>query len=299
MGSMKLGTVVSGGQATSQRQRINRRHLALLPLLMFYAALLVYPMSLVASRAFTRADTGAFSLDNFTRLVTEPVFRNVIVDTLRVATITTVCCVVLGYVVAYVICHLGPMGRFLEALVIIPLMTSVLVRAFVWIALLEDRGIVNTTLMTLGITDAPIALVYNETGVLIGMIHVMLPFTIIPMIAVFRSIDPRFAQASESLGANPWSTFWRVYLPLSMPGVAAGGALCFVLSLGFFTTPAMLGGGQTMLLAQLIDVQIQRLLQLNQASALALSLIVLALIVWLLVSALRRVRRLTGTDPAL
>ncbi|MGB3483434.1 MAG: ABC transporter permease [Mycobacterium sp.] len=296
MSSANLGRVAAGDP--SLPQRLDRRHLGLIPLLVFYAALLVYPMGLVASRAFTSADTDAFSVENFTALVTEPVFRNVIFDTLRVATITTAFCVVRGYTVAYVICHLGRIGRLLEALVIIPLMTSVLVRAFVWIALLEDRGIINSALKGLGIISAPVALVYNETGVIIGMVHVMLPFTIIPMIAVFRSIDPRLARASESLGANPWTTFWRVYLPLSLPGVYAGGALCFVLSLGFFTTPAMLGGGQTMLLAQLIDVQIQRLLQLNQASALALSLIALALIVWVIVTALQRARRLIGTESS-
>lgn len=287
---------VTAADGPQLRRRFNRRHLNLLPLLMFYAALLVYPMCLVGYRAFTSADTGQYTLENFAALVTEPVYRNVIFDTLRVATITTMFCVVLGYVAAYVICHLGRLGRLLEALVLIPLMTSVLVRAFVWIALLEDRGIVNSILVNLGIVAEPIALVYNETGVIIGMVHVMLPFTIIPMIAIFRSIDPRLAQASESLGANPWTTFWRVYLPLSLPGVFAGGTLCFVLSLGFFTTPAMLGGGQTMLLAQLIDVQVQRLLQLNQASALALSLIALAVAVWVIVTVLKRISRLAGTE---
>ncbi|PRI10282.1 ABC transporter permease [Leucobacter massiliensis] len=275
------------------KARFTVRQFAVLPMLVLYAALLAYPMGLIAVRAFTSSDTGEWTLANFSRLVTEPVTGIVVLDTLRVAGVTTLFCLVLGYVVSYTIARMPRWGSFLEGLVLIPLMTSVLVRAFVWIALLEDRGVVNTLLMTLGITQEPIQLVYNETGVLIGMVHVMLPLTIIPMLAVFRQIDQRLLRASDSLGASPWTTFWRVYLPLSLPGVIAGGLLCFVLSLGFYVTPAMLGGGQTMLLAQQIEVQVQRLLQLNQASALSLSLILLVLVAWALVAIARIARRAT------
>lgn len=271
----------------------SRRQLAAAPMLVLYAALLAYPMGLVALRAFTSEATGAVTLDNFRVLVVDPIYVSVVLDTVRVAGVTTAFCLVLGFLVSFVIARMQRWGGLLEGLVLIPLMTSVLVRAFVWIALLEDRGVINSALMGLGITARPIQLVYNETGVIIGMVHVMLPLTIIPMLAVFRRIDHRLLRASDSLGASPWTTFWRIYLPLSAPGVYAGGLLCFVLSLGFYVTPAMLGGGQTMLLAQQIEVQVKRLLQLNQASALSLSLIFLVILAWALVAALRRIRSAT------
>jgi putative spermidine/putrescine transport system permease protein len=153
--------------------------------------------------------------------------------------------VVLGYPVAFVLATAGRrVGAVVLACVLLPLWTNVLVRTYGWMVLLGRRGIVNEGLAALGVVDVPIPFLYNRLGVLIGMVHVLLPFMVLPMYGVMRGIDVELVKAAQNLGANVRQAFLRIYLPLSLPGVLAGSLLVFLMAIGFFVTPALLGGAR-------------------------------------------------------
>jgi putative spermidine/putrescine transport system permease protein len=157
--------------------------------------------------------------------------------------------------------------------VLIPFWSSILVRTFGWLVLLQQRGLINRWLMNLGLTDTPITMVHSRVGVLVGMVHILLPFMVLPLYAVMLRINPSYTQAAASLGATPVRNFWRVYLPLSWPGVVNGTVLVFVSGLGYFITPALLGGAGDTMIAQLIEIQVSEFGQWGIAGALALVLL--------------------------
>jgi putative spermidine/putrescine transport system permease protein len=175
-----------------------------------------------------------------------------------------------------------------------PLWTSVLVRAFAWVALLQNNGVINSALLGVGVTDHPLAMIRNELGVVIGMVHVMIPYATLPIYSAMRAVDPRLSQAARSLGAPPWSTFWRVFLPLTLPGVGAGMILVFITSIGFYVTPIVLGGGKVVMIAEYISVQITETLRWGLGSMLAT---VLLAVVLLFVVSFRRLTVLNGGTP--
>jgi ABC-type spermidine/putrescine transport system permease subunit I len=159
--------------------------------------------------------------------------------------------------------------------VLLPLWTSILVRTYAWMVLLQANGVLNNVLRWLRVIDEPLRLMYNETGVVIGMAQVLLPFAILPLYASLRSIDPRLSRAAQSMGAGPWRRFYSLTLPLSMPGLATAALLVFVQGLGFFITPALLGGSRVITLAMVIETQVVDLLDWSLASAAAMVLLVL------------------------
>lgn len=169
----------------------------------------------------------------------------------------TACCALIGYPVAYTIANSRPrLRRLLIFVVLIPFWSSILVRSFAWIVILQRTGIVNRALMGIGLIEQPLRLVYDRTGVLIGMTQVLLPFMIFPLLSVMLRIDRRLTSAAATLGAAPWRGFLRVYLPLSAPGFATGVTLVFIISLGYYITPVLLGGPGDIMLAQLIQQQV-------------------------------------------
>jgi ABC-type spermidine/putrescine transport system permease subunit I len=165
--------------------------------------------------------------------------------------------------------------RVLMVFVLLPLWTSILVRTYAWMVLLQANGVLNNVLRWLRVIDEPLRLMYNETGVVIGMAQVLLPFAILPLYASLRSIDPRLSRAAQSMGAGPWRRFYSLTLPLSMPGMATAALLVFVQGLGFFITPALLGGSRVITLAMVIETQVVDLLDWSLASAAAMVLLVL------------------------
>ena len=168
-------------------------------------------------------------------------------------------------------------------LVLVPFWTSVLVRTYAWLVLLQHKGVINSTLLAIGLIEQPIQLAYNLTGSIIGMIHIMLPFLVLPLYATMRGIDPDLVRAAIGLGSSPRGAFWRVFLPMSLPGLMAGIVLVFILSLGFFITPALLGGGRVQMLAQRIESTITIYSNWGAASALGVVLLLVALImIWIL-----------------
>ncbi len=164
--------------------------------------------------------------------------------------------------------------------ILISFWISVLVRTFSWIMLLGRNGLLNNGLIEMGLISQPIPFVRNELGVLIGMVHYMIPYAVLPILAAMQGIDGRVLQASRNLGASPTQTFWRVYLPLTKPGVIAGALLVFILSLGFYVTPAIMGGGKVLMVAEYISVQI--LVTLKWGTAAMLAVLMLASVLALL-----------------
>lgn len=211
---------------------------------------------------------GHLSLERYLRLLETPVFATVVWRTLRISALVTVLCGLLGYPLAYALVRLP--ARFaapLLLLVTVPFFTSVLIRSYAWVVILGQNGLVNRVLLWSGLTSEPLRLVHNELGVFIGMVQIQLPLMVLPVYSIMRRIDRSLVAAARSLGAPPASAFWNVFVPLSAPGVAAGASLVFVSCLGFYVTPALLGGPGEYLIAQSIDARVTTLVDFGSAAA--------------------------------
>ncbi len=192
-------------------------------------------------------------------------------------------CLLLGYPIAYLLAHL-PMrtSNLLMILVLLPFWTSLLVRTTAWIAMLQSQGVLNDIFVFLGVTgdDQRFSLIYNMTGTLIAMTHILLPFMILPIYSVMRAIPPSHVRAAKSLGATNWTAFWRVYFPATIPGIGAGGLLVFILSIGYYITPALVGGQDGQLISNFIAFHMQRSLNWSLAAALGGILLVIVLVLY-------------------
>lgn len=205
-----------------------------------------------------------------------------LIDTFRIATIVTVLSLVIGFPAAYGMHQMPPrMAKFCMLLVLMPFFTSILVRTYSWMLLLQRRGLVNKFLTDTGVIEQPLRLMYNETGTIIGMLHVLLPLALLPMMASLRTLDKNLVQAAATLGASPARVFRTVTFPLVMPGVAAAAVTVFVLALGFYVTPAVLGGGRVVTWAMLVETVLLYNPQWGAASALGIELLLSTLaILW-------------------
>jgi putative spermidine/putrescine transport system permease protein len=222
-----------------------------------------------------------FTLEFYERMWRTPVYGRVFWITLKISLLTTVFAALLGYPAAYFLASVKPRTRQVLLLcVIVPFFLSVLVRNYVWMILLQRTGLVNRLLTEWGVISAPLDLMYNELGVLIAMVNMLLPYMIFPVLSALLAVPPDLRQASASLGAHPAKTFWRVTLPLSMPGVAAGGLLVFIVALGFFITPALLGGPKQMMVSNLIEFSVRQVLNWPFAFALANTLLIGTLLLY-------------------
>jgi len=188
----------------------------------------------------------------------------------------------------------GRLRRFLLLLVIVPYLTSFLVRTYAWMVLLGPKGVITSLLLKVGLIDAPLKLLYSAVGVHVGMVHVLLPLMILPLYSVMVRIDATWLRAAQSLGARPRQVFLHVFLPLSLPGIGAGCALVFLSSIGFFVTPALLGGPKQITIAMLIDLMINDLLNWGFGAALALMLLVVVTVLFVLFQRALRLDRVWG-----
>lgn len=214
----------------------------------------------------------------YQQLAADPLFQSVLLRTFRIAVEVTALVLLLAYPTAYLIWRVRPaIAGLLLALVLFPLWTSLLVRTYAWTVVLGRNGIVNQLLEGTGLTSGPVKILNTEVAVLIGMVHVLVPFAILPIYNALRQIDPAMMRASAILGASSIQTFRHVVLPLSLPGAIAGGVLVFVLSLGFYVTPAILGGPQAYLVANLIAQQVTLLLDFGKGAAIAFTLLLFTL----------------------
>ena len=249
-------------------------HLLVLPSLTLVLVVFIYP--LVRFLSLSLFDP-TLTWSHYEKMFTVPVYLRILWTTLRISFAVTLMTFVLGYPVAFLLATTkSSKAALLLPLVVVPFWTSLLVRTYAWMVLLGRRGVVNELLIWMGLISQPLALIYNRLGVYIGMIHILLPFMILPLYAVMRRIDLTLLRAAQNLGAGPVRAFWRVFFPLSLPGVVAGNVLVFIIALGFFVTPALIGGREDQMIAMLIADQISTYLDWGFAAALAVSLLAAA-----------------------
>jgi putative spermidine/putrescine transport system permease protein len=244
--------------------------LLLLPGLLFLGVFFGYPLLDIVVRSVHGA--GGLSVDNYVRIFDTPVYVRVLLVTLELSLEVTLICLVAGYPLAYVIANApGLTGRLMLGLVLLPFLTSILARTYAWMVILRPDGLLaDAVAFVLG---HEVALIYNSTGVLIGMAYTMLPYMVLTLVSVMRGIDVRLVHVAGSLGASRFASFRRIYLPLSMPGVVGGCLLVFILASGFYITPRLMGGGRDQMLASIVAYQVDTLLNWSFASALAVVLL--------------------------
>ncbi|MER9178601.1 ABC transporter permease subunit [Mesorhizobium sp. M0955] len=227
----------------------------------------------------TSVNAPAFSLANYHAFFGQPANVRVLFQTVEISVVATAICAIIGYPTAYFIVAAPKQLRVaLIVLVIIPFLTSGLVRTYAWIVILGDRGLINNMLLDLGLISSPLPLIYNRMAIYIGMVHIMLPMMILPLVSVMMGIDKSLMAAARSMGARPLTAFWRVFFPLSLPGVRSGALLVFVLCLGFYITPAALGGLRDAMLSTFIASQVSTAFDMARIAASAFILLAVAVI---------------------
>ena len=250
------------------------------PAVLFLLLLFVYPTTLLVGLSAVDVD-GNLTVSHYSRLFDQGLYTKVLLITLKVAAWTTTFAIIAGYPVAYLLANVrSSLRNTLIIWVLLPFWTSFLVRTFAWLVLLGRKGAINDLLIAVGILDYPIKIIYNFTGVMIGMVHALMPLCVLTMLAVMENIDTNLTKAAGTMGARRGQSFWRIYFPLSLPGVAAGGLLIFVTSLGFFITPALLGGARDTMIVQLIMFQIDSMLNWGFAGAISMLLLGTVLLIF-------------------
>jgi len=267
-----------------QRESINNYSLlqSLLlaaPLLILLGVFYLYPLISLFPESLTV--DGQFSWEHYRHFFREPLYGFILVRTIRIAAYVTVICFLIGYPVAYFLASLKSrkVSNLLMICVLLPFFTSILVRSYAWIVIFQTKGLINSLLLSLGAIERPLSILYTEMAVIIGMVHIMLPFMIMPVYSVLKNLDRSLLRAARNLGASATKAFVRITFPLSLPGVGAGVMFTFILSLGFFITPSLLGGPKTLMISTLIEQQINRLMNWEFAGAISVILLITTVIV--------------------
>jgi putative spermidine/putrescine transport system permease protein len=221
------------------------------------------------------------------------VFRDVLMRTLWIAGIVTLLCLLLGYPVAYVIAA-QPAGRasVLLFLVLLPFWTSLLVRTVAWVVLLQKEGVLNSLFLSLGVVHEPLKMIFNRFAVYVAMVHVLLPFMVLPLYSVMRSIPPSYVRAAASLGATPLTVFRRVYLPMTFAGIGAGCLMVFIQALGYYITPALVGGAEDQMISYFIAFYASKTVNWGMAAALSIVLLAATLALYAVYNRMVGVERL-------
>ncbi|MBT1509778.1 ABC transporter permease [Bradyrhizobium sp. SRL28] len=263
-----------------------------LPALLVILLLVVLPVGWLAWQSVYH---NGFTLENYRRIWSEDIYWRSFALTFQISLLVTLLSLLLGYPIAYA-ASIAPKrwGIIILALVVLPFWTSVLVRAYAWLALLQRTGVINQVLRQVGVIDEPLALVHNTFGTVVATLHILLPFMVLPLYATMQQIPRDLMQAGASLGAGPMLTFWRIFLPLSLPGVLAGCTLVFVLTLGFYITPELLGGGRTIMISMLVSRNVELYDQWGAASAVGVVLLVAVGLIFFAVSRFIPLDRVLG-----
>lgn len=244
----------------------------------FLTVFFLIPLGGMIVKSFT--DPGP---ENYRMFVDNALYARVLLTTLRTAALVTLTSLVLGYPYAYLMQRVGfKMTAVLGGLVLLPFWSSILVRTYAWTVLLQDSGVINSVLRRAGLIEESLSLMRNDLGVTIGMSHILLPFMVFPIYAVMMRIDRDLVPAAESLGARPLRAFVKVFWPLSLPGVFAGSLIVFVLSLGFYITPALLGSPSNTMYSVLVVDMVSRQLEFGKGSAMGVVLLLVTLsLLWI------------------
>jgi putative spermidine/putrescine transport system permease protein/spermidine/putrescine transport system permease protein len=278
--------------AAALRRAALRERLALFglcsPAVLLVLVIVVVPICWLFWLSFV-GEHGQLSLENYRRMLASRSYVQVFVLTFEVSAYCTALCALIGYPLAYFLSQLPSRAANLCMIaVLVPFWTSLLVRTYAWLVLLQRQGLINHWGMKLGLWDSPLPLVHNLAGTLVGMVHIMLPFLVLPVYGAMKAVDKDCLKAAASLGARPTQVFWKVFFPLSLPGLYAGMLIVFILCLGFYVTPAILGGGKIILVSMRIASNIELFVNWGAASALGVVLFVLTLLVLLAASRLLR-----------
>jgi putative spermidine/putrescine transport system permease protein len=273
--------------------RINGLSLLILPSALLFALFFFLPIGLMAVMSLLTGNPVVaphvdLTTRHYARIINDPYYLEVIWTTIRIGLWTTLISLVIGYPLAHWMARIKSRAghALLLMAMLAPMLTGIVVRTFAWMALLSDKGVVNQTLISLGLISQPLKLMYNETGIVIGLVHIYVPFMVLTLTGVIGRIDERLEQAAENLGASPARAFLEVTLPLSLPGILAGSLLVFALAISAYVTPILLGGFQIMTLPILIYQQISANFNIGFAAALGM---VLLLVSFLLVIAYNHV----------
>lgn len=280
------------------RMRRVRFWMCFSPAAIYVALFMLYPYSSIVQFSFWGVESyqivEVFNLDNYARLFTNSVYRTAILNSLEVAAVVTVFSVLAGYAVGYYLAFIAGRNRnLLFFLIALPLLTSFLLRAYIWKTILGSNGVVNGTLLQLGLVDEPIRyLLYSQISVSLALIYIFIPFVALPVYTALEKIPRSLIEASLDLGGGGWTTFRRVVLPLSMPGVVAGATFTFILSFGDFITPALLGGPDSLMVGRVIVNQFGSAFNWPLGSALALIVLLVVLPLVIIGSMLEKRRNL-------
>ncbi|MFM0607893.1 ABC transporter permease subunit [Paraburkholderia sediminicola] len=270
------------------------RFLPIVPTLLFLLVFFIVPVGEILQGGLFNAD-GTFGLGQFERIARTPVYAKVLWITFSISFMTAAIAVLLGYPVAYLLSRLSARARERWLLwIMLPFWTSYLVKTYAWMLLLSKTGVLSTIALALGLVSETSGTIPSLTGVLIGMVHAMLPLAVMTMLPVMRGIDDRLAQAAETLGAERSTSFFTVFLPLSSPGVAAAGLLVFISSLGFFIVPALLGSPKETMIAQLVISSVLELFDMRFAGALSTVLLLCSIVIFLVYDRMVGLSSLTG-----
>jgi putative spermidine/putrescine transport system permease protein len=270
--------------------------LLLLPALAMLVLMFMVPLVLFFVRTFAEFDgTTAEFIDQAKDLLLSQPFLTALGTTNWIALIVTVTVLLIGYPIAYYLTTAnGPSVGIVVLSIVLPYFTSIIVRTFSWMVLLGEHGLINDTLRAAGLISEPLSLMYNRLGVLIGMSYVLLPYMVLTLYAAMRAIDASLLRASEGLGASGFYTFWRVYFPLSLHGILSGALIVYILSVGYFITPALMGGQHDIMIAMLIDRSLEVAVDWPSAALMSLTLLAVTLVLYIAYYRVTDIRRLIG-----
>ena len=246
-----------------------------MPAILLLAAFFVIPVVFLLTRSVTEPQLG---LQNYAALVGSTTYAKVFFNTFLVAGVVTLVTVLIAFPVAWALAIMpGRWASVVFAIILLSMWTNLLARTYAWMVLLQQTGLINRMLKAIGLIDQPLQLTNNLIGVTIGMVYIMLPFMILPLMGVIKKIDPAILQAAALCGATKWQALTRVLVPLAAPGIASGALMVFVMSLGYYVTPSLLGGTANMMLAELIAQQVQSLVNWGMGGAAAFLLLLVTL----------------------
>jgi len=269
-----------------------RYFLLVTPALVALTVLFAYPLSKILIRSLFDPD---FTLKHYVYFFKSPLYIRVMWITFEISILSTAASLVVGYIIAYVLRRSNPTVRNLFLMcIMLSFMISLLVRNYSWIIVLQRNGVVNLLLKHFGIIDHPLKLLHSKFSVVVGMTHIFIPYIAFPIYSVMMGTDLNLEKAAQNLGASRWQTFWKVTFPLSLPGIGAGGLLVFIMALGFFITPALLGGRKEQMISNLIQIQVVDLLNWPFASAMSIILLVVTLIIFYIYNRVLGYERLWG-----
>ena len=269
-----------------------QQFILVVPALLALFLLFVYPISSILIKSIFSPN---FTLEHYLYFFKTPLYSRVLWITFQISLLSTLSALIVGYPIAYVLRRARPGVRnFFLLAITLSFMISLLVRNYSWIIVLQRSGVVNSVFTYVGLIDSPFKLLHNKFGVMVGMTHIFVPYIVFPIYSVMMGIDLNLEKAAQNLGATRWQTFWRISFPLSLPGIGAGALLVFIMALGFFITPALLGGRKEQMISNLIQIQVVDLLNWPFASAMSVILLLATLVVFAIYNRYLGVERLWG-----